>query len=354
MPQMNPFIAFCLYVAARVFVQYLKSRKDDATVKSSLHFLLSAMQALKSKNPLTESFLVQLDVDLEGSGLQLPAHSKYAPTGRTGTLEVPANHDTVKCSPLFEIRESQTMGQNGPAPPPPEHGSLRSLNDSIMDFGRLGSSTHFGHNPNLPNRQRTSPQPAIDPSFTPNTANAIIYGDPQSMDVVQELSSDSRKTSDHPTPSTTSAKGSSHTSFTPPHFDDSSTSTNPTYPNSSSAMSPAGHFFQNADPFAAFTMPAQQQPKTPPVGLQNPFSYPSSWDYSHDGPANTGTGRVEGSGQQQQHTGLTPQASTGLTPGPSGMTPIAMPDGSWQLPGGEGNEWMATMGSWGYAPTPQG
>jgi hypothetical protein len=72
---MNPFIAFCLYVAARVFVQYLKSKKDDATVKSSLHFLLSAMQALKSKNPLTESFLVQLDVDLEGSGLSIPTNA---------------------------------------------------------------------------------------------------------------------------------------------------------------------------------------------------------------------------------------------------------------------------------------
>jgi hypothetical protein len=76
---MNPFIAFCLYVAARVFVQYLKSRKDDATVKSSLHFLLSAMQALKSKNPLTESFLVQLDVDLEGSGLSIPTHASRYP-----------------------------------------------------------------------------------------------------------------------------------------------------------------------------------------------------------------------------------------------------------------------------------
>ena len=72
---MNPFIAFCLYVAARVFVQYLKSRKEDATVKSSLHFLLSAMQALQSKNPLTESFLVQLDVDLEGSGLAIPVNA---------------------------------------------------------------------------------------------------------------------------------------------------------------------------------------------------------------------------------------------------------------------------------------
>jgi hypothetical protein len=72
---MNPFIAFCLYVAARVFVQYLKSRPQDQTVKSSLKFLLSAMQALKARNPLTESFLVQLDVDLEGTGLEIPSNN---------------------------------------------------------------------------------------------------------------------------------------------------------------------------------------------------------------------------------------------------------------------------------------
>lgn len=72
---MNPFNAFCLYVAARVFVQYLKARKEDAAVRSSLHFLLSTMNVLKVTNPLTESFLVQLDVDLEGSGLDVPNSS---------------------------------------------------------------------------------------------------------------------------------------------------------------------------------------------------------------------------------------------------------------------------------------
>jgi hypothetical protein len=88
--QMNPFIAFCLYVAARVFVQYLKSKKDDTTVKSSLHFLLSAMQALKSKNPLTESFLVQLDVDLEGSGLSVPSNvSRYQSGEKRGPVSFP-------------------------------------------------------------------------------------------------------------------------------------------------------------------------------------------------------------------------------------------------------------------------
>jgi hypothetical protein len=38
-------------------------------MNSSLQFLLQAMQALRRKNPLTESFLVQLDLDLESAGV---------------------------------------------------------------------------------------------------------------------------------------------------------------------------------------------------------------------------------------------------------------------------------------------
>jgi hypothetical protein len=68
---MNPFVSFCLYVAARVFVQYLKFRPKDQQMISSLQFLLSAMQALKKKNPLTESFIVQLDLDLAGAGIDV-------------------------------------------------------------------------------------------------------------------------------------------------------------------------------------------------------------------------------------------------------------------------------------------
>ncbi|PNS19846.1 hypothetical protein CAC42_7813 [Sphaceloma murrayae] len=66
----NPFSTFCLYVAARVFVQYLKSRPSDSNVKASLHFLLTAMQAMRRKNMLTESLLVQLDIDLQAAGLE--------------------------------------------------------------------------------------------------------------------------------------------------------------------------------------------------------------------------------------------------------------------------------------------
>ena len=72
---MNPFMAFCLYIASRVFVQFLKKSPNDQEVKASLEFLLTAMSALKRKNPLTESFMVQLNLDIEGSGLDILLHN---------------------------------------------------------------------------------------------------------------------------------------------------------------------------------------------------------------------------------------------------------------------------------------
>lgn len=51
-------------------MQYLKSRPNDHQIKASLHFLLTAMNVIKRRNPLTESFLVQLDVDLQSAGLE--------------------------------------------------------------------------------------------------------------------------------------------------------------------------------------------------------------------------------------------------------------------------------------------
>ena len=87
---MNPFISFCLYVAARVFVQYIKSRPEDEQVRASLRFLLQAMQVLKKKNPLTESFLVQLEVDLDGTGMDNPDKtSRFAYGLKKGVVRNP-------------------------------------------------------------------------------------------------------------------------------------------------------------------------------------------------------------------------------------------------------------------------
>mgnify|MGYP004509551007 CR=1 FL=1 len=100
--QTNPFISFCVYVAARVFVQYLRTRPNDQQMHSSLQFLLQAMQALRRKNPLTESFLVQLDLDLEGAGISKP----YMPVEKKDSV-IPVNSDSVGCTAIYEIRDTQ-------------------------------------------------------------------------------------------------------------------------------------------------------------------------------------------------------------------------------------------------------
>ena len=72
---MHPFLSFCLYVGARVFVQAYKKSPEDENIYQNLEFLLNAMQALRRKHALTESFLVQLIVDLEGTGLDNPLNN---------------------------------------------------------------------------------------------------------------------------------------------------------------------------------------------------------------------------------------------------------------------------------------
>lgn len=110
-------MSFCLYIAARVFVQYLKSRPEDSTVHSSLQFLVSALNAMKNKNPLTESFLVQLDVDLDGTGIRAlddrqkanmsAAHSMVVgfpglfPNGRSKLISFSLANSMPRCCRLY-------------------------------------------------------------------------------------------------------------------------------------------------------------------------------------------------------------------------------------------------------------
>ncbi|KAJ9663771.1 hypothetical protein H2201_005492 [Coniosporium apollinis] len=107
---MNPFISFSVYVAARVFVQYLRTKPKDESISSSLQFLVQAMQALKRKNPLTESFLAQLDLDLQSAGLP-PSQPRNECYQAGPATEIPRNTDSVGCIALYEIRESQLPPQ---------------------------------------------------------------------------------------------------------------------------------------------------------------------------------------------------------------------------------------------------
>lgn len=67
---MNPFVSFCLFVAARTFIVFLKKMPDDQEVRASLEFLCSALQALKRRNPISESFLLQLWLEIKGTRLE--------------------------------------------------------------------------------------------------------------------------------------------------------------------------------------------------------------------------------------------------------------------------------------------
>ena len=48
---------------------------EDSEIRASLDFLLTAMEWLKRHNPLSESFLVQLKLDIRGSGLDVLLHN---------------------------------------------------------------------------------------------------------------------------------------------------------------------------------------------------------------------------------------------------------------------------------------
>lgn len=70
---------------------------------ASLQFLLTAMQALRRKNPLTESFLVQLDLDLDSAGVSGLQQKSYPAPQTGGTVsETPQTSDTTKTYPFQE------------------------------------------------------------------------------------------------------------------------------------------------------------------------------------------------------------------------------------------------------------
>lgn len=86
---MNPFVAFCLYVAARVFIQFLKKNPGEEEYRASLEFLLNSMNVLKKRNPLSESFLMQLSLDMEGTDLDtLMQNLEFSSTMMKGPVRI--------------------------------------------------------------------------------------------------------------------------------------------------------------------------------------------------------------------------------------------------------------------------
>jgi len=329
---LNPFIAFCLYVAARVFVQYLKSKKEDSTVRASLTFLLSAMMALRNKNPLTESFLVQLDVDLEGSGLNIPSPlgpNRYA---NRPAAECPANTDSVRCSPLFDLRETQSLGQQAREAEPVVSGQL----DTNVDFGGMGynpmthhySARGFGQ----PTFNRVSSVTNSD-SLNQSGWEHALANPPQGKSPPGDGQSNASSHSNQPTPSTSSSshRNSSHPSFSPPDDTDINN------------MQP---FYGNPEPKMNSGMPdGSFAPGLLLSRTQNDGS--SSTQYSINSKTNNNVNFHSGTNGSNEQNGFgTLYGGTGFTPGPSGFTPG--PSGFTPGPSG------FTPGPAGLTPGPTG
>lgn len=239
---MNPFISFCLYVAARVFVQYLKSRPKDEQIKASLTFLLTAMQAVKRKNPLTESFLIQLGVDLEGAGIDT-----------TSFQRTPwASREAPKC-PLEAGGGRPTYGDNGLAT---FTDPMRGTHDAAFNTQRGGTyglatdqiSGAFGASLNqrfeLPNRQRGSPQ-SFQMDTSPDASNGSATGSGTG-------SGTGSYSNDQRTPN------SSNTGYTPP-----SASLDPAIFTSAETVNGNNTFAGNVGDFdlSSFSSTTQQQPQ---------------------------------------------------------------------------------------------
>lgn len=297
--QLNPFMSFCLYISARVFVQYLKSRPGDSTVYSSLQFVLSALNAMKTKNPLTESFLVQLDVDLEGIGIRAldSSNSNASYVAQAIQAYCPEN---VECSPIYSVRQTQCDNDNeGPQP-------------ENLNTGGPSQQT-YSNNTSLPTRHREAMPIFADSAPTGDSSQQFFQHGAQAMasnsgstnqnavaDMDMDFSPDfglgeRNPPSDHPTPSTLNS--SSNTSYSisgadnpspgkkqqnlgPAHFAQGPTASS--VKANLTRVAPSNSESQGFDPGSAAKQAYTTSMNSPlgTAGAPNTFSMPSGWDAS--------------------------------------------------------------------------
>jgi hypothetical protein len=259
------------------------------------------MQALKGKNPLTESFLVQLDVDLEGSGLRVPVHNGgessvplRALSGKC-TSSAPINPELVECSPLFNIRESREHDRatSGSGPPETSKGTF----DTATDFSGMTATQSQSYTGGFPVRSQKYP---VAPSLDKILGGASTVYEETSCFMEMDVSFDntssprfpSQSNSGHPTPSISSNNASSQTSFSPAHPDDqpSLTSTSSIAgisPNiiSTTAAMPQPSAFPFFDQHLSNNTKAHS-----PEGASNNFRVPSTWNHADSRLSPSGTG----------------------------------------------------------------
>ncbi|KAK4694213.1 hypothetical protein P7C71_g3331, partial [Lecanoromycetidae sp. Uapishka_2] len=282
---MNPFLAFCLYVAARVFIQFLKKNPKNAEIRTSLELLLTAMRVLQRKNPLTESFLVQLNLDIEGSGLdvvfQNPDYSTRAK--ELGDYAYLHNMDphtsnlkpsTSGCSPLINLSEtSEKSGSladtRAPKWNPAAQRSTTQVESPIQGqftFRSVESEEVRRAGKMFPQVSQPTALPGVFPCenwgetfdmgrpFGPNPAiPKTAFGTGAFDTEMSDQSGPNNSTGLTPGSSASYNHSSSNTSYTPPelHHEDSTTSQNsqlPVFSHFNTFAPPMGNMFTAQNP----------------------------------------------------------------------------------------------------------
>jgi hypothetical protein len=154
---MNSWMGFCLYVAAGVFIQDLRSEQKSLQSMTNLEFLVSAMKALGKTHSITQHFTAQVEIDIENSGIKSDGDGPSA-------LSSPKGHKQMSLPGVLP-NEGMMISQVCPFNAPTQ----------LVDRAEIGDWDSTNQRPLLgiyPSA-RTIHQPG-NHSFTDFTANVII------------------------------------------------------------------------------------------------------------------------------------------------------------------------------------
>lgn len=270
------------------------------------------MQAVKRKNPLTESFLVQLDVDLEGAGFTEVSES----IRKNMTVRMPGAPVRAEACPVSQlgVGEGRT----------PNYGDILTNGYESTNTQGANATTAAGHASNYGYENLTPMSANNDFAFATsmnqydlpvrspasNPSSGIHQRSPQSLHADMDTSPDGSGVGGQQTPNSTTqsqqnlSAQASHIGYSPPHnvhqFDTNSNN----FADPGRLTGPS--LFEPND--GAFSTQFDMQNFSAATGNKE-FVLPSKW----------GTG------------------STGFTPGPTGMTPG---------PGGLGDMMNMTDADW--------
>lgn len=257
---------------------------------SSLQFLLGAMHAMKAMNPLTESFLVELDIEMEASGLTpLFSNSESTQPRRPSAVRNlcgPVKGDLDGCISVLSFRSDEGRQQASVVnlESPPILADEAANAGRQMNFSRT-SPTHGQAYTNLADRRKDSPlslvpEPAFGGvSYTYEDTSYIVDMEPSFENSINQRYA-SQSSSGQPTPSISSNNNSSHTSFNPLSPDDHSKFSNmPPATGLSPNIATSATAFGNSPEFSTFDQ-TNLVNATVPNGMSSPFAIPSSWSHA--------------------------------------------------------------------------